>query len=162
MTVCDAFGEWQWQGGEKKKILGEKPVSSALRPPQIPHGLPSVRTRSSAVRGRQLATWAAAWPKSLCDGLITISYTVERDGVMQIFSAAVFGRRAQVHITLLFWKTLEVEFMAHFFLLAKTHSGCFRQVGPTHSTIHGRDVQKKFCRIKFIKDPRRKVWNNYI
>jgi hypothetical protein len=39
--------------GENRQ-LGEKPVSVPLCPPQTPHGLTRVRTRASAVEGRQL------------------------------------------------------------------------------------------------------------
>lgn len=86
-------------GRATKEILGEKPVISALRLPQIPHGLPSDRTRFSAVGGRQLPSWAAAWPRSLHDRLIRISCTVEQDGLTQFFfSVVVFERRTQVHI----------------------------------------------------------------
>jgi hypothetical protein len=56
--------EWYWQG--KTEELGEKPVPVPLCPPQIPHGLTRPRTRSSAVRGRWLTTWAMARPIHLC------------------------------------------------------------------------------------------------
>jgi hypothetical protein len=52
--------EWQWQG--KTKELGEKPVTVPLRPPEIPHALPWVRTHAAVVRSRRLTTWAMARP----------------------------------------------------------------------------------------------------
>jgi hypothetical protein len=52
--------EWNWQG--KTEVLGEKPVSVPLCPPQIPHGLTRDRTRASAVGGRRLTAWAMARP----------------------------------------------------------------------------------------------------
>jgi hypothetical protein len=58
--VCRATVEWYWQG--KTEELGEKPVPVPLCPPQIPHGLTRERTRTSAVRGRRLTTWAMARP----------------------------------------------------------------------------------------------------
>jgi hypothetical protein len=42
----------------KTEELGEKPVPVPLSPPQIPHGLTQVQTRSSALKGQQLTTWA--------------------------------------------------------------------------------------------------------
>lgn len=71
----------------------------------------------------QLPSWAAAWSKSLYDGLITKSCTIEQDGLMQIFSVNVFVKRTQVHITFLFWKIFLSWIYGAFFLLAKTHSG---------------------------------------
>jgi hypothetical protein len=68
--VWRATVEWYWQG--KTEELGEKPVPVPLCPPQIRHRLTraSGRTRASAVRGRQLTTWAMARPS-------TVSYITE-------------------------------------------------------------------------------------
>ena len=46
----------------KTEVLGEKPVSMPLCPPQIPHGLTRDRGRASAVTGRRLTAWAMARP----------------------------------------------------------------------------------------------------
>jgi len=39
---------------EKTEVLGDKPVSVPLGPPQMPHGLGWDRTRASAARGCRL------------------------------------------------------------------------------------------------------------
>jgi hypothetical protein len=52
--------EWNWQG--KTEVLGEKPVTVPLCPPQIPHGLTRDRTWASAVGGRRQTAWAMARP----------------------------------------------------------------------------------------------------
>jgi hypothetical protein len=55
-----APAEWNWQG--KTEVLGEKPVTVPLCPPQIPHGLSRDRTRASAMWGRLLTAWAMTRP----------------------------------------------------------------------------------------------------
>jgi hypothetical protein len=60
MSLESDGGMIYWQG--KTEELGEKPVPVPLCPPQIPRGLTQVRTRTSAVRGRWLTTWAMARP----------------------------------------------------------------------------------------------------
>jgi hypothetical protein len=55
--------EWKWQG--KTEVLGEKPVPVPLCPPQIAHVLIRDLTRTSAVGGRQLTSWAMARPARL-------------------------------------------------------------------------------------------------
>jgi hypothetical protein len=47
---------------EETEVMGEKPVSVPLGPPQMSHGLGWDRTRASAARGR-LADCAMARPK---------------------------------------------------------------------------------------------------
>jgi hypothetical protein len=134
------------------KLLGEKPVPSALRPPQIPQGFPSDRTRSSAVRDRQIPSWAAAWPKSLHDGLITVSYTMQQDGLMKIFSVVGFIRRAQsTHYFSLLKNNISWIYDS-LFLPAKTHSGLKESdtvsVKSGLSTAHGFNSQPR-CPEKF-------------
>jgi hypothetical protein len=51
--------EWHWEG----KMGGENFVPMSRCSPQIPHGMPWDRSRSSAVRGQQLAIRAMAWNK---------------------------------------------------------------------------------------------------
>jgi hypothetical protein len=46
---------WNDTDRVKTEKLGEKPVPVPLYPQQIPYGLTRVRTRSSAIRGRQIA-----------------------------------------------------------------------------------------------------------
>jgi hypothetical protein len=62
--VCPS-GRWVRNIGEniltgKTEVLGEKPVSAPLCPPQIPHGLIWDRMRHSAERGRRRITWDMA------------------------------------------------------------------------------------------------------
>jgi hypothetical protein len=53
--VWRATVEWYWQG--KTKGLLENPVPVPLCPPQIPHGLTRVQTRTSAMRSRRITAW---------------------------------------------------------------------------------------------------------
>jgi hypothetical protein len=57
--VCeDGYGAvvgWYWQG--KTEVLGEKPVTVPLRPPQISLGMASHQTRALVVRGHRLTAW---------------------------------------------------------------------------------------------------------
>jgi hypothetical protein len=58
MNEYGALVEWYWQG--KTEVMGGKPVTVPLCPPQISHGLTWDGTLVSAVRGRQLTPWASA------------------------------------------------------------------------------------------------------
>jgi len=57
-------GKWMgmehwWNGTDgKTEVLGEKPVTVPLCPPQISHGLTWFWTQASAVTGRRLMAWA--------------------------------------------------------------------------------------------------------
>jgi hypothetical protein len=60
--------EWNWQ--RKTEVVGEKPVSVPLCPPQIPHGLNRDRNRASAVGGRRLTAWAMVRPQCHLNTLV--------------------------------------------------------------------------------------------
>jgi hypothetical protein len=48
--------------GRATRSTRSKPAPAPLCPPQIPHGQTRARTRTAAVGGQRLTTWAMAWP----------------------------------------------------------------------------------------------------
>ena len=98
MNEYGAVVEWYWQGktevlGEKHytawvvdewmsmeqwwndtAVLGEKPVTVSLFPPQIPHGLALDWTHACTVTGWRLTAWLMAWPDTMWSGHSIISH----------------------------------------------------------------------------------------
>jgi hypothetical protein len=87
--VWRATVEWYILQG-KIEELGKKPVPVPLCSPQIPHGLIRVRTRSSAVRGQRLTTWAMARPAVLVTSYCYRVVSHKATHALRLFSDLLF------------------------------------------------------------------------
>jgi hypothetical protein len=135
--------EWNWQG--KAEVLGGKPVSVPLCPPQIPHGRTRNRNRASEVRGQRLTAWAMARP------LRKVTYMSVHKGVISQKTDILMQyvvRNMWHHITRIVTQMCVWSAMRHFsskcpvihlFLMAERYPA-----GAVRHLVCRREVNKRF------------------